>query len=58
MDFAADIAKFKRIMCLSVILLHNSYVYASESLILAASQAHNFYDIISTLPMKYQQLMK
>ena len=36
MDFAADIADFKRRMCLSVILLHNSN--ASESLILAVSE--------------------
>ena len=47
MDFAAEIADFKRRMCSSVILLHNSN--ASESLILAASQAHSFYDITSTL---------
>ena len=53
MDFAADIADFKRRMCLSVILLHNSN--ASESLILAASQAHNFYDILSTLPVKHDR---
>merc|ERR1711892_276966 len=51
MDFAADIADFKRRMCLSVILLHN--FNASESLILAASQAHNFYDILSPLPVKH-----
>jgi len=50
MDFAADIADFKRRMCLSVILLHNSN--ASESLILAASQVYNFYDILATLPVK------
>ena len=54
MDFAADIADFKRRMCLSVILLHNCA--ASESLILAASQAHNFYEILSTLPVKHETL--
>ena len=48
-DFAADIADFKRRMCLSVILLHNSN--ASESLLLAASEVHNFYDILSALPV-------
>ena len=53
MDFAADIADFKRRMCLSFILLHNST--ASESLILAASQSHNFYDILSTLPAKHDR---
>ena len=51
MDFAADIADFKRRMCLSVILLHNSN--ASESLILAASEVYNFYDILSPLPLKH-----
>ena len=55
MDFAADIADFKRRMFLSVILLHrfnddfclNLELFlcspnASESLINAASEAHNF----------------
>ena len=51
MEFAADITDYKQRMCMSVILLHNSN--ASESLISAASQAHNFYDIISPLPMKH-----
>merc|ERR1719495_1325744 len=51
-DFAADIADFKRRMCLSVILLHNAN--ASESLLLAASEVYNFYEILSALPVKYE----
>jgi len=51
-DFAADIADFKRRMCLSVILLHNAN--ASESLLLAASEFHNFYEILSALPVKHE----
>jgi hypothetical protein len=49
MELAADIANYMRRMCLSVIRLHNSNDY--ESLI--SSQAHNFHDIISPLPMKH-----
>jgi len=51
MDFAADIADFKRRMFLSVILLHNSN--ASESLLLAASEVYNFHEILSTIPVKH-----
>ena len=44
-DFAADIADFKRRMCLSVVLLHTNQ--CSESLKLAATNTFNFQDIMS-----------
>jgi hypothetical protein len=50
MDFAADIADFKRRMFLSVILLHSPN--ASESLINAASEAHNYQALLATVPSR------
>merc|ERR550517_140768 len=54
MDFAADIADFKRRMFLSVILLHSPN--ASESLINAASSAHNFQELLASIPSRLEAM--
>merc|ERR1719422_448735 len=54
MDFAADIADFKRRMFLSVILLHSPN--ASESLINAASESLNFQELLASIPCRLEAM--
>lgn len=52
MDFAADIADFKRRMRLSVILLHTNN--CSQHLINAASQHYNFQELMSSVEIRQE----
>ena len=56
MDFAADIADFKRRMRLSVILLHTNN--CSQHLINAASQHYNFQELMSSVEIRQESAVR